>query len=295
MAERVNLSLHPKQMEVYKSKARFRVVVAGRRWGKTALARVLMIKHAQIRNRRIWYVAPTYRMAKQIMWRDLLEAIPKRWVKKINETTLTVFLVNGSMIELKGADKPDSLRGVGIHFLVLDEYQDMHDDTWKQVLRPTLSDTGGYAIFIGCVNEKTKILKRSGITNIGSIATGGKDKTIDPIDIDLYGLDRSFHNADGFYNNGTVETKKVKTHMGFEIEASLPHPIWTIDQNGKEGWKKTEDICVGDRVAIARGMEVWGDVDPMADYEIHIEEWRKKFVNKRGPNPKELTQKGVGA
>ncbi len=149
MAQRVRLSLHSKQMEVYKSKCRFRVVVAGRRWGKTALSRVLIIRKAQMRGKKIWYVAPTYRMAKQIMWSDLLEAIPKKWIKKINETTLTITLINRTTIELKGADKPDSLRGVGIHFLVLDEFQDMTEDTWKKVLRPTLADTKGHAIFIG--------------------------------------------------------------------------------------------------------------------------------------------------
>lgn len=144
-----SLSLHPAQMQVFQSKARFRVVVAGRRWGKTALSRVLIIKMAQIRKRKIWYVAPTYRMAKQIMWIDLLDALPKKWVKKINETTLTITLINNTRIELKGADKADSLRGVGIHFLVLDEFQDMSEETWTQVLRPTLADTGGHAIFIG--------------------------------------------------------------------------------------------------------------------------------------------------
>ena len=149
MAVKAKLSLHPKQMEVYRSKARFRVVVAGRRWGKTALSRVLIIKQAQIPKRKIWYVAPTYRMAKQIMWQDLLDAIPKKWIKKINETTLSIVLVNQTRIELKGADKADSLRGVGIHFLVLDEFQDMSEETWTQVLRPTLADTGGHAIFIG--------------------------------------------------------------------------------------------------------------------------------------------------
>lgn len=149
MAAPVSLSLHPKQMEVFKSKARFRVVVAGRRWGKTQLSKILIITKARVRKQKIWYVAPTYRMAKQIMWTDLLDAVPKRWVAKINETTLTVTLVNGTRIELKGADKPDSLRGVGIHFLVLDEFQDMSIETWTQVLRPTLADTGGHAIFIG--------------------------------------------------------------------------------------------------------------------------------------------------
>lgn len=143
------LNLHPKQMEVFLCDKRFRVVVAGRRWGKTALSRVLIIKRAQRARQKIWYVAPTYRMAKQIMWNDILEAIPKKWIKKINETTLTIRLINDTTIELKGADKADSLRGVGIDFLVLDEFQDMSPDTWTKVLRPTLADTGGDAIFIG--------------------------------------------------------------------------------------------------------------------------------------------------
>lgn len=149
MANNKSLSLHPKQMEVYQCRKRFRVVVAGRRWGKTALSRVLIIKHAQQPKKRIWYVAPTYRMAKQIMWQDLQDALPAKWVRKINETNMTITLINGTVISLKGADKPDSLRGVGIHFLVLDEFQDMSEETWTQVLRPTLADTGGHAIFIG--------------------------------------------------------------------------------------------------------------------------------------------------
>lgn len=149
MAISVKLSLHPKQMAVFKSKTRFRVVVAGRRWGKTALSRVLIITNARVKKRKIWYVAPTYKMAKNIMWLDLLEAIPKKWIAKVNETTLSITLINGTRIELKGADKADSLRGVGVDFLVLDEFQDMSEETWTKVLRPTLADRRGQAIFIG--------------------------------------------------------------------------------------------------------------------------------------------------
>jgi hypothetical protein len=84
VAKVVNLVLHPKQMEVYRSKARFRVVTAGRRWGKSRLSLVLMITKARKPKQKIWYVAPTYRMAKQIMWADLIDAIPKGWIHKIN-------------------------------------------------------------------------------------------------------------------------------------------------------------------------------------------------------------------
>lgn len=143
------LFLHKKQMEVYRATNRFKVVVAGRRWGKTQLAKVSLIKHARKKKRLIWYVAPSYRMAKQIMWPELVESIPRAWVKKYNETILTITLINGTKIELKGADNPDSLRGVGIHYLVMDEVQDIDPDAWKKVLRPTLASTGGHALFIG--------------------------------------------------------------------------------------------------------------------------------------------------
>lgn len=144
-----NLFLHCKQMEVFQSKARFKVVVAGRRWGKSQLSKILMLKYARIKKRLIWYVAPSYRMAKQIMWPELLAAIPKRWIAKINETTLAIRLVNGTRIELKGADNPDTLRGVGVHYLVMDEVQDINPEAWYKVLRPTLASTGGHVLFIG--------------------------------------------------------------------------------------------------------------------------------------------------
>jgi hypothetical protein len=148
-SELQTIFLHPKQMEVFRSPHRFRVVTAGRRWGKTQLAKVSLIKYAKVKNRLVWYVAPSYRMAKQIMWPDLVASIPKRWIKKINETTLAIVLINNTRIELKGADNPDSLRGVGVHFLVMDEVQDINPEAWKKVLRPTLASTGGHALFIG--------------------------------------------------------------------------------------------------------------------------------------------------
>jgi hypothetical protein len=143
------LRLHSKQVEVYQSPHRFKVVVAGRRWGKTQLAKTLMIKYARVEKRLIWYVAPSYRMAKQIMWPELLASVPKKWIKKINETTLTITLKNKTRLELKGADNPDSLRGVGVHYLVMDEVQDITPDAWRKVLRPTLASTGGHVLFIG--------------------------------------------------------------------------------------------------------------------------------------------------
>ena len=144
------LHLHQKQMEVFQARSRFKVVVAGRRWGKTQLAKTSIIKYARIPKRLIWYVSPSYRMSKQIMWPELLAIIPRRWLAKPpNETSMSITLINGTRIELKGADNPDSLRGVGIHYLVMDEVQDIDPEAWSKVLRPTLASTGGHALFIG--------------------------------------------------------------------------------------------------------------------------------------------------
>lgn len=148
--DRLVFNVHPGQKEVMHFKSRFKVIVAGRRWGKSKLAAVTLVQAAASRAKSlVWYVAPTYGMCKSIMWPDLIEIIPKKWIKKSNETIQFIELVNGSRIELKGCDKPDSLRGVGLHFLVIDEAQDIKKETWTTVLRPTLSDKQGGALIIG--------------------------------------------------------------------------------------------------------------------------------------------------
>ena len=279
--EKIRFQLHPKQAEVFHNDCRFRVVVAGRRWGKSKLSMAEMLAWATKKRQKIWYVAPTYKMAKQIMWNELKMMVPREWVTKIRENELSMEFRNGSRIDLKGADKPDSLRGVSLDFLVLDEFQDISPDTWKTVLRPTLADRKGHALFIGCVRGDTRIMSDKGVTSIESHCTNLSPQSLTPIDLNLYGIDKAFHKADNFWNNGIVETRKIKTHFGFEIEASLPHPLWTIDENGNEGWKKTEDLQVGDRVAIARGMEQWGNQSIMQGWEEHYAEWKKQYRKSR--------------
>jgi hypothetical protein len=143
------LKTHKGQREVLNDRRRFRVIVAGRRWGKSQVSKIAIIKRAKLPKQVIWYVAPTYRMARSIMWRDLVESIPRELIVRTHETLMIIELVNGTIIELNGADKPDTLRGVALHFVVLDEVQDMKPDTWYKVLRATLSSTRGDALFIG--------------------------------------------------------------------------------------------------------------------------------------------------
>lgn len=144
------IKLHSGQMRVSRSKKRFKVVVAGRRWGKTHFSASNLLKHALKKKKAlVWYVAPTYGMAKDIMWDTLLDLIPPQLISRKNETKLSVRLVNGSQIQLKGADKPDTLRGRGVDYVVLDEYQDFKAGTWEEVIFPTLTDKRGHALIIG--------------------------------------------------------------------------------------------------------------------------------------------------
>ena len=144
------MKLSEPQTIVSQDERRFRVLVTGRRFGKTTLAIREVCYVARTPGRVCWIVCPSYRQAKQISWIKLKQILQDlRWVKKINEAELTITLKNGSRICLRGADNPDSLRGVGIDFLVMDECADIEESAWTTVLRPTLSDTKGKAMFIG--------------------------------------------------------------------------------------------------------------------------------------------------
>ena len=144
------MALSAGQAQVAHSDARFRVLIAGRRFGKTHLCMRELARWASAPNQRVWYVAPTYRMARQILW-DPLKArlMDLRWVSKKDESDLRLELVNGSTIALRGADNPDSLRGVGLDGIILDEFADIDEKAWTEVLRPTLSDRQGQALFCG--------------------------------------------------------------------------------------------------------------------------------------------------
>ena len=138
------------QKKVIKDDSRFRVLITGRRFGKTYLAINELAKFASQPNKKVWYVAPSYRQAKAICWGVLKEKlIQHKWVKSINHSDLTITLKNNSQITLRGSDNENSLRGVGLHFIVMDEFADTSKETWYEVLRPTLSDTKGYALFCG--------------------------------------------------------------------------------------------------------------------------------------------------
>ena len=148
-AQGPEITLSEPQSQIFASNARFKVVAAGRRFGKTVMSLYTILYEASVPKSKIFYVTVSYRAAKSILWQELKEVLYKtNWVTVINEADLHVKLRNGSQLSLRGADNPDSLRGVGLSAVVLDECAFMSKKTWTEVLRPALSDTGGSAMFI---------------------------------------------------------------------------------------------------------------------------------------------------
>lgn len=153
----LNFSLHPAQMEVFKADKKFSVVVAGRRFGKSYMSAIKCLvegiketndKGYDLRHKDVWYIAPTFQQGKDIMW-GLLKDLGKDIIESTVENTATIRLINGRRILIKGSDRPDTLRGAGLGFAVLDEYASMRANVWEEIILPTLTDVEGGALFIG--------------------------------------------------------------------------------------------------------------------------------------------------
>jgi predicted phage terminase large subunit-like protein len=145
----LKIELLPWQQKVWNDETRFKVVAAGRRTGKSRLAAYLLIVNALQANKgHVFYVAPTQGQARDIMWQTLLE-VGHSVITGSHINNLQIKLVNGATISLKGADRPETMRGVSLKFLVMDEYADMKPEVWEQILRPALADQKGCALFIG--------------------------------------------------------------------------------------------------------------------------------------------------
>lgn len=148
------MKLHETQAKVALDETRFRVILAGRRWGKTTLSVQEMIGEA-IRgdDRNIVYIAPTLQAARDIAWRELQKQAGPA-ITKTNDSRLEMTLrtVEGgeSRISLRGWEAVETLRGQKFHFIVIDEVASMRNffEGWQEVLLPALTDTKGGALFI---------------------------------------------------------------------------------------------------------------------------------------------------
>jgi hypothetical protein len=152
----IDLKLHPHQFDVFNDPRRFKIVAAGRRWGKSRLAVAVAIAGAlqnemngyDLQDMGVFIVAPTHDQAKRI-YLPIINRIANPLITKRNSMTGRFEFENGRWIEVRGADNPDALRGVGLSDVILDEYATMKANVWDEILGPALTDVGGRAFFIG--------------------------------------------------------------------------------------------------------------------------------------------------
>lgn len=150
-AEPVTLRLHRGQAAVKTSAAQFRVCVAGRRWGKTTLGKAECLEEFGTPGL-VWFLAPTYDMARDLMWEPIRAMTPRAWlVRDPNETRMELDTIWGCRFACKSVEHPDRLRGRGPRKIIGDEFQDWKDGqrTWEEVLLPSLLTTNGRAILTG--------------------------------------------------------------------------------------------------------------------------------------------------
>jgi hypothetical protein len=163
----MDLSFHPGQVAIYNSEARFKVVAAGRRFGKSHFAAAMLgiaamkSEHKGYKltaENKVYYVAPTADQARRVMWPKLriLLGYEKQggYIRRENVNDGWIELISGRQIFIKGADNPDSLRGEGYSYVVLDEYADMKQAVWEEIIEPALMDVEGDALFIGTPKGK---------------------------------------------------------------------------------------------------------------------------------------------
>jgi hypothetical protein len=138
--------LHKGQREVWNHPARFKVMACGRRWGKSRLGSLLCIAVAS-QEGRAWWVGPTYPVA-SVGWRMIRRIAVQIPGVQIRESERMIVMPGGGTVQVKSADNPDSLRGEGLNFVVIDECAFVKEDAWTDALRPALADRKGGALFI---------------------------------------------------------------------------------------------------------------------------------------------------
>jgi len=164
----VPIVLHPGQAKVDASDARFKVVYAGRRFGKTKFSHYWLLKHAGKPKTTNWLLAPTFRQCKEVSWNDIVELCTGLGiVKKLNQTDLRIDLLNGSTIALKGCDNENALRGVKLNSVVLDEAAFLKQNVWSEIIRPALADLRGEALFITTPRGRNWVYKLWDYGNTG--------------------------------------------------------------------------------------------------------------------------------
>lgn len=185
----MEIFLHEKQSILDADDTRFQVVAAGRRFGKSFFAAYKLFAAAaettkvrsdgteiDLINEVVYYVGPTFKQARENLWEVCMQ-MGQGLIAGVRQNEGEIRLHNGRLIRFKGADDPDSLRGVGLHYVVMDEYAFMKPSVWEYIIRPALGRAEGGALFIGTPDGKNHFFEMWTAASKGIDPSSGKPST----------------------------------------------------------------------------------------------------------------------
>ena len=148
----IEWTLNRTRKEIIQDPSWFKVIVAGRRWGKTILSLMYLLKDPFHQGERRWFITPTYKQGKMIVFPILRQMFSGFAGAKLNETEMSVMFDNGAELSVKGADNENALRGVELTKCVMDEMAYIKPHVWEEIVYPMLATTKGSVLFIGTPN-----------------------------------------------------------------------------------------------------------------------------------------------
>lgn len=307
--------LHPSQAIVALDRHRFRVLCNGRRWGKTTLALDQIKACAAVKPSRIAYIAPTFQQARDIAWEQLKRDCASA-ARSINESRLEVRLPTQrggeSLIILRGWEAIETLRGQQFDLVVLDEVATMRDfwNNWQEVVRPTLTDTKGEALFISTPKGFNHFYNLFNLQHSDQDFKSFHFSTYDNPHVPREEIDKAREEltedrfaqeylADFRKTEGLVykefsrerhlykgdEPKALKVFGGVDFGFSNPAAVLTVRKDGQgrywvsDEWYKTKqtDAQIADYVAALR----WNEAYPDPESASGCEELKRRGVNVR--------------
>lgn len=155
--KKINVNLpkpHDGQNDVLASEARFKVLLCGRRWGKSLVSQIIAIMQILWKNE-VAYITPTYKLSK-VFFEEVLKTLPKDIIKTANKSDLRIELITGGVLQFFTGEALNNLRGRKFHYVIIDEASYIPDlqNAWANAIRPTLTDYEGKAIFISTPRGK---------------------------------------------------------------------------------------------------------------------------------------------
>ena len=241
------------------------IAILPRRAGKDLTALHLCIRECLKKVCTIFYIFPTYSQGRKILWDAItndgirvLDYIPDELVESKNIQLMQIRFKNGSLLQVVGSDKYNSIVGTNCHGAVFSEYALQSPMVYPLCIKPILEANDGWALFISCVSPNTLVLTSKGFIRIKDVSP--IRERYSELNEPVYGIG-GFHNAEQFYYGGKQPTIKIKLESGYRLECTPVHPIW----DGRS-WVKSKDLKVGDLIPIQYGQNVDGEGVDISDF-----------------------------